>query len=83
MDEQTRFPSIPENASQDMKEWADKLKLYLDYMDGRTDAAISFHGNKFKKFKEAVDQHLTGYDHNFVHAFDRIKELEEENRRKI
>ena len=83
MGEQTKFPPIPENASQDMKEWADKLKLYLDYMDDRTDAAIAFRDNKFKKFKETLDQHLTGYDKNFIHAFDRIKELEEENRRKM
>ena len=82
MDDQTRFPPIPESASQDIKEWAEKLKRYLDYMDYRTDAAIGLRDDKFKKFKKMLDQHHAEYDKNYMHILDRIKELEEENRRK-
>ena len=78
MSEQIRFPPIPENVSQDMKEWAEKLKLYLDYMYDRTDAAIGFLDNKFKKFEKELDQHHASYDGNFIHILGRLKKLEEE-----
>ena len=79
MDDQTKFPPIPESASQDIKEWAEKLKRYLDYMDYRTDVAIGFHDDKFKKFEKMLERHHAGYDKNFIDILNRIKELEKEN----